>query len=141
MKIKVYDFLSEDAKIIRKKVFMEEQGFQNEFDAIDKKALHMVMYDENNEPLATCRIFESSEKNEYIFGRLAVLPSCRGMHIGSRMLEEAETLVKNMGGVSISLHAQCRVKPFYSASGYCEYGEIEDEEGCSHIWMRKLILY
>ena len=35
MKIKIYDFLSADAKIIRKQVFMEEQGVKNEFDDID----------------------------------------------------------------------------------------------------------
>lgn len=35
MKFKIYDFLSADAKIIRKQVFMEEQGVKNEFDDID----------------------------------------------------------------------------------------------------------
>ena len=33
MKVKVYKQLTEDAKDIRKKVFMEEQGFVNELHA------------------------------------------------------------------------------------------------------------
>lgn len=62
MRIKVYDYLTEDAKQIREKVFMQEQGFQNEFDEIDSVAVQIVMYDETETPVATCRIFEDTEK-------------------------------------------------------------------------------
>ncbi len=37
----------------------------------------------------------------------------------------------------MKLHAQCRVKNFYEKSGYQAYGEIDEDEGCPHIWMRK----
>ncbi len=139
MKVVVFDYLSDDAKMIRKKVFMDEQGFENEFDDIDKVASHIVMYNEKEEPVATCRLFESSEKNKYIFGRLAVILSYRGMNIGTKMIKEAEKLVLKKGGISMSLHAQCRVKSFYEKSGYTESGEIDDDEGCPHIWMSKQI--
>lgn len=139
MKVVVFDYLSDDAKMIRKKVFMDEQGFENEFDDIDKVASHIVMYNEKEEPVATCRLFESSEKNKYIFGRLAVIVSYRGMNIGTKMIKEAEKLVLKKGGISMSLHAQCRVKSFYEKSGYTESGEIDDDEGCPHIWMSKQI--
>lgn len=39
----------------------------------------------------------------------------------------------------MSLHAQCRVKSFYEKLGYTEFGEIDDDEGCPHIWMNKQI--
>lgn len=139
MLVNVYDFLSDDAKIIRKKVFMDEQGFENEFDDTDKVASHIVMYNENKEPIATCRVFEGSEKNKFIFGRLAVIMPYRGMNIGTKMIREAEKLVLKKGGTSMSLHAQCRVKSFYEKLGYIEFGEIDDDEGCPHIWMNKQI--
>ena len=139
MKVSVYDVLSDDAKLIRKQVFMEEQGFENEFDDIDKKASHIVMYNEKEEPIATCRIFESDERNECIFGRLAVIASYRGMNIGTDMIREAEKVVLKKGGTSILLHAQCRVKSFYEKLGYTAYGEIDDDEGCPHIWMSKQV--
>jgi len=41
---KKYNYLSEDVIRIRQTVFMEEQGFQNEFDEVDKTATHIVMY-------------------------------------------------------------------------------------------------
>ena len=136
MKFKIYNFLSDDAKIIRKQVFMEEQGFKNEFDDIDNISFHIVMYDENR-PVATCRVYEDIVKNEYILGRLSVVKEYRGMRLGAKMIGEAERIVKEKGGTSIRLHAQCRVTPFYGQQGYKEYGVIEDDEGCPHIWMKK----
>ena len=154
MKFKIYNFLSDDAKIIRKQVFMEEQGFKNEveaisdvtkqalhdanvtFDDIDNISFHIVMYDENR-PVATCRVYEDIVKNEYILGRLSVVKEYRGMSLGAKMIGEAERIVKGKGGTSIRLHAQCRVTPFYGQQGYKEYGVIEDDEGCPHIWMKK----
>ena len=48
--------LCEDAARIRKEVFVEEQGFQKEFDEIDPIALHVVLY-RDGEPAATGRLF------------------------------------------------------------------------------------
>ena len=48
---------SPDAKAIRQSVFVEEQGFEYEFDDIDETALHLVLYDENDNPCATGRLF------------------------------------------------------------------------------------
>ena len=138
MKIKVYKQLTEDAKNIRKKVFMEEQGFVNEFDEIDYSAIHIVLYD-GTIPVATCRVFKGEEDNTYILGRLAVMKEYRGRSIGKKMLEEAEKVVAGNGGEFIKLHAQCRAKDFYAISGYMEYGNVEEDEGCPHIWMRKKI--
>ena len=39
---------SPDARAIRQSVFVEEQGFEYEFDDIDEIALHLVLYDEND---------------------------------------------------------------------------------------------
>ena len=45
MEVKVYDYLQEDAMNIRRNVFMSEQGYKNEFDEIDNRALHIVIYE------------------------------------------------------------------------------------------------
>lgn len=136
MIFKTYDFLTDDVKIIRQKVFMEEQGFENEFDGIDDTAIHIVLYDEKT-PVATCRVFKGEEEGSYILGRLAVRKEYRGRSIGTDMMKEAEKLVIHNNGHSLKLHAQCRVKNFYAQSGYEEYGKVEDDEGCPHIWMKK----
>ena len=42
MNILIYDTLPDEAAEIRRAVFVEEQGFHNEFDEIDKRAKHIV---------------------------------------------------------------------------------------------------
>ena len=55
MKFVFYKELIEDAKMIRQKVFVEEQGFENEFDDIDQRSLHLVVY-QDNEPIGCARM-------------------------------------------------------------------------------------
>lgn len=138
MVFQIYDFLSDDAKRIRESVFMEEQGFKNEFDDIDDFAIHIVLY-EDKIPVATCRIFKEDDSQTYTLGRLAVMKPYRGKNIGTRMLKEAEKIVIQKNGNAIKLHAQCRVTDFYARVGYSSYGIIENDEGCPHIWMKKTL--
>ena len=61
MQIKMYEQLPEQAILIRKSVFIEEQGFKNEFYDIDEIATHIVIWD-NNITVATCIYFYSEQK-------------------------------------------------------------------------------
>lgn len=139
MRISVFDSLPDDAKKIREEVFMNEQGFKNEFDEIDNKAAHIVLYSDDNMPIATCRVFQSEESGTYTFGRLAVRKEYRGNSLGSLLIKEAEKYVAQKGGKELVLHAQCRVVDFYKKSGFTEFGEIGEDEGCPHIWMKKSV--
>ncbi|MCI8509779.1 MAG: GNAT family N-acetyltransferase [Lachnospiraceae bacterium] len=139
MKTLIYENLPDAAKIVRQAVFVNEQGFQHEFDPIDDTAVHIVIFNENDVPIATCRIFWDETMNMYILGRLAVMKKYRGKSIGSVMIKEAEKYVKKMGQKTISLHAQCQAAGFYQKLGFIEFGNIENDEGCPHIWMKKNI--
>ena len=140
MKIFTYEKkLPDGAKSVRKTVFEEEQGFVDEFDDTDAMATHFVMFDGVENPIATCRVFWSEERKTYILGRLAVCKEYRHNNIGSLMMQEVEKYVHNIGGKSISLHAQCQASGFYGKNGYAEYGEIDDEQGCPHVWMKKIL--
>lgn len=140
MKISIYKNLPIEARQIRQTVFVEEQGFLEEFDHIDDVAVHFVAYGEDELPVGTCRLFWDAGMEGYVLGRFAVLGEYRDKHIGAALLGEAEKYVRKAGGKSISLHAQCRVSGFYRKQGYAEYGEAEDEQGCPHVWMKKDIL-
>ena len=137
MRAEIYEYLPQCAKEIRQNVFIEEQGFQNELDEVDNIAVHIVLFDEADRAVATCRVFLDDAMDSYILGRLAVARECRGKDIGSAVVQEAERYVRKKGGSRILLHAQCRVSPFYQKAGYTEFGEIGDDEGCPHIWMKK----
>lgn len=140
MKTLIYEKnLPDFAKTIRKTVFQDEQGFLDEFDVTDEIATHFVMFDDDERPIATCRVFSNDNNDDYILGRLAVCKEYRHHNIGSLIMREAENYVRNVDGKSISLHAQCRASAFYRKNGYVEYGETDDDEGCPHIWMKKIL--
>ena len=80
MNTKIFTSLPQDAKDIRIEVFMNEQGFENEFDEIDTISHHIVVFDEGK-PIGTCRFFK--ENNHYTIGRVAVLKEYRNQHIGN----------------------------------------------------------
>ncbi|MCM1115664.1 MAG: GNAT family N-acetyltransferase [Clostridium sp.] len=136
MIIKNYKVLPEEAKYIRQTVFVEEQGFQEEFDSVDTIATHIVAFDEDK-PVATGRFYFDDAKQTYFIGRLAVMKDYRGRGLGAVIIKEAEGLVKTMGGKSIILHSQCQAQGFYEKQGYYAYGDVDYDEDCPHIWMKK----
>lgn len=42
--IKIYNCLCAEARKIREQVFVEEQGFENEFDELDAQVPHAVLF-------------------------------------------------------------------------------------------------
>lgn len=131
---KVTNTLSEDEKMIRETVFIEEQKFKIEFDDSDDIATHIVMCLDNH-PVGCCRLYK--QENEYHIGRIAVLKPYRGKGYGEKILLEAEKIAKKMGADSISLSAQVRASGFYEKLGYKKHGEIYFDEYCEHIAMKK----
>lgn len=121
---------------IRKTVFMEEQGFCDEFDETDNCAWHILMVIDGR-AVATARFFQS-EKGWQV-GRVAVLKEFRKQGIGEEVMIAAEKKVRELGGKEISLSAQVRAKGFYEKIGYRCCGDVYYDEHCPHIFMKKEI--
>ena len=144
-----YTFNSRDfdgAKAVRIRVFMEEQGFQNEFDEVDRDArtLEITARDAQGEPVGCARVFPSelepgigTEEGRWVFGRLAVTPEHRHSGLGSQLLAYSEEAARNLSAREMHLHAQVSVMPFYERAGYEAYGPVEYDEHVEHRWMRK----
>lgn len=130
--------LTEDAKNIRVKVFVEEQGFLNEFDELDSHAAHIVVYD-GEAAVGVCRYYKGINEGEYIAGRIAVIKEYRGMDLGRYIMRVIEENVSRDGGRYIAVSAQTRAAGFYERSGYKPEGDIYYDEYCPHIKMRKKI--
>ena len=154
-----------DAIAIRKKVFVEEQGFKNEFDDIDPRAWHLVLYI-GSVPAATGRLFDRGnddrakdkesadgpDSNEssvrlnkkesgirMILGRIAVIQEYRGRSLGGKVMAELEKTAKENGTEDVEVSAQERVRPFYEKLGYTAVGDVYYDEFCPHIRMVKSI--
>ncbi len=119
---------------VRRAVFMEEQGFQNEFDAIDEEAHHLLFLDDEK-PIATARLF--FDDGVWHIGRVCTLKEYRGQGIGKFLIEECLLKAKELRrSKTVVLGAQVQAKGFYEACGFRAYGEEYDDEGCPHIRMR-----
>lgn len=137
MQYKIFNSLPQEAIDIRTAVFIEEQGFQQEFDEIDHTAYHLIIY-ENNNPIANGRLYkDTSKENAYIIGRLAVIKTHRNKHLGAKLMMLLEAQAKKLQATKISLSAQCQAQKFYEKLGYIPQGEIYLDEHCPHIHMEK----
>lgn len=135
----------EDAYEVRRRVFVDEQEFIDEFDAIDEdpRTIHLTMYCDGK--LAGCaRLFPSdiepkidAEAGLWVLGRFAIFPEYRKYGLGTKILRASEEEAIRHGATRAVLHAQCRVIPFYEKSGYVAFGPIEFEEHVEHQWMKK----
>lgn len=133
--IKRFNFLTEDEERIRTEVFVEEQGFKEEFDSVDDNCIHLVKYIDNK-AVGVCRLYPDKDQIYYI-GRVAVDKNFRGKSIGRELLLEAEKVIKAEGGGISAVSAQVRVQPFYEGLGYKPVGEVYLDEYCPHIHMEK----
>ena len=118
-------------KEIRIKVFMEEQGFKDEFDDLDDLCQHLVVF-ENNQPIGTCRFYYDESLKSNVLGRIAVIKEYRGKKVGQYIVKTACSLIQG----NVCLHAQLQAKPFYEKLGFKAYGEIDYDEDCPHTWMK-----
>lgn len=128
--------LTEHSKMIRQKVFVEEQNFTEEFDEKDNNSRHIVLY-EGTKPTATCRFYKNSADGEFIIGRVAVLPEYRSKNYGKKIMEIAEKSIAECGGEKAKLSSQIQAKVFYEKCGYSAFGDTFLEQDCPHINMNK----
>lgn len=129
----------EDARAVRRKVFVEEQGYSliGEFDEQDKDALHIIGY-EDGRPVCTARMFTEAP-GIYHIGRVAVLSSCRGCGYGLVLMRQVEKKVRQLKGHKLFLNAQQDKAGFYQRAGFNLTGVELLDEGQPHVEMVRLL--
>jgi YbgC/YbaW family acyl-CoA thioester hydrolase len=137
--------LGQHASQVRTEVFVEEQGvpLQMEWDAQDATAVHAVVYNQLNMPLATGRLLVAgAEHGAQVgqIGRMAAKRVLRGTHLGSTVLDALVQQAKARGDRQVILHAQRSAAAFYAKAGFAEHGEPFEEVGIPHIPMAKLLV-
>jgi predicted GNAT family N-acyltransferase len=128
-----------DARAIRRRVFVEEQGVASdeEWDEHDAKragTLHFVAYRAGRAVgCARLRAYGADAKVE----RVAVLPEARRLGLGRALMEAAERAAREQGHARLVLHAQTAVIPFYERLGWRALGPEFEEAGIPHRRMEK----
>lgn len=129
--------VSDGERIIRQKVFVEEQGYENEFDDIDAApgTCHILALLEGV-PVGCCRVFPEGP-GRWRIGRVAVLRDFRRRGIASALLKEAEDFLRAQGAGSVLVGAQCTAAELYRRSGYVVCGSVFYDEKTPHVPMIK----
>lgn len=131
--------LFNDSWEIRKKVFMDEQGFHDELEEKDHRCFHLVMYCDGK-PIGNSRI-EILDKNTCQIGRVAIIKEFRGQNYGNDILKKTEQIVNEKFSVhTVYLDAQEDKIGFYLKNGYQRTNNpVFLEEHCPHVKMYKKI--
>ncbi len=120
---------------LRYEVFVKEQGFREEQDALDCEAFHVTLL-EQGVAVATGRAYPVGDEIWH-FGRIAVRKENRKQGLGAKVLTELEKVAKAHGARFGEISAQVSAKGFYRSLGYLEQGEPYPEEHVMHIYMKK----
>ena len=128
--------INPNSRYIRERVFVEEQGFREEFDELDAYVDTLVIY-VDGVAAATGRLYEILDDKPHTFklGRIAVLKEYRHRGLGSLVLENMRERAITCGARHLYISAQCVAVPFYEKCGYTPYGNTYYEEHVEHISM------
>lgn len=130
-----WDKLEQDAKFIRKQVFIIEQNIpeEEEWDDQDMISDHFVVYDQD-QPIATARLLQNNS-----VGRVAVLKAYRGQGIGRMIMLEIIRQAHQQDRKFLHLSSQVHAISFYEKLGFSIQGDAYDECGIPHIKMQLVI--
>lgn len=153
----------DDAFEVRRAVFMDEQGYENEIEALDDNpaCIHVTAYlsgelvgcartfphatelalDEGAVTPPACAFDEGADAGSiYVMGRVAVLAAYRRRGIAHALVEASEAAAHMSGARVMKLHAQEYVHNLYIQHGYTQISEVDyEDEGQPHLWMAKLL--
>ena len=138
------------AYAVRYDVFVTEQGVPAdlELDDLDETADHFVAYDGETAVGAGRLVVEEpgfAGVDRGLgpvahLGRLAVRPEQRGSGLGVQLVRAIEARAAERQLRVIVLGAQTHAIGFYERLGYTAYGEVFDDAGLPHRWMRRGLL-
>ena len=112
-----------DAINLQIEVFVIGQGFHDEFDQIDRTAIHFILYNDKK-GIATARVYKISDTN-YEIGRVYIAKKFRQKGVGRQLLKEIEKQVLEWVGNAIKLNPQLQAADFYKKLGYHSIGSIK----------------
>lgn len=126
-----WEQLAEACRLIRHKVFVEEQQIpsEEEWDELDAVSEHFLLL-VNDRPVATARVTPEGK-----IGRLAVLAPLRGKGLGEKIMQRAIEHCRRMGLKKVGLNAQISALGLYQKLGFKVTGEEYMEVGIPHLPM------
>jgi len=129
----------EEALIIRREVFIENQNVPEELeiDGLDGAAEHYIGY-VDEQPISTARIRLDDEGAHAKIERVSVLSKYQGSGYGKALMIHILGELETRGLVGARLESQVHARRFYERLGFSAVGETFMDAGIPHIEMKKL---
>ncbi|WPB93810.1 GNAT family N-acetyltransferase [Streptomyces malaysiensis] len=139
---------------VRREVFVVEQRIpvEEQMDAYDEHAVHLLATDGAGRPVGTVRFLHGAAADKKyghagvdgattaVLGRLAVTKAARGTGLGVALVRAVEAEAHRRGLAQVYLEAQTHALGFYERLGYEAYGpEFEEGSGIPHRAMRRAV--
>lgn len=119
-------------RMLRRKVFIEEQGVSeaDEIDDKDDDAIHLLAV-VDGVPMGSARLLLMGQTGK--IGRVCVLPAARGTGLGAALMRAAVQELRRQPGITqAKLGAQTHALGFYERLGFTAQGPIYDDAGIPH---------
>jgi predicted GNAT family N-acyltransferase len=119
-------------RMLRRVVFIEEQGVSeaDEVDDKDAQAVHLLAQ-RNGQPVGTARLLRSGDTGK--IGRVCVLAAARGQGLGAALIHAAVAEFRRDRAIArVELGAQVHALGFYQALGFAAFGPVYVDAGIDH---------
>ena len=130
----------QDARAIRKQVFIEEQDCppEEEWDGHDETSRHVLGH-VDGEAVATARWRATPHGDEIVakLERFAVLPDYRGEGRGTQLVQSVVEDARRAGFDTFLVHAQSHLQDWYEDLGFTSTGRTFEEAGIPHVEMTR----
>lgn len=124
---------------LRNDIFIHEQSMDmRNLDAMDYIADHAFIK-EGYSLVCYMRIHKIDEKNKiYQISRVVTHRDFRGKSLAKKLLTEVmEYIDKELDAKEVRIMAQEYVSDYYASFGFKREGEVFDDGGIEHIWMKR----
>ena len=134
--------LNDDIRNLRTSIFVEEQGFEEEFDSIDDNSTFVVIY-KDGKAIGTGRCYQENS-NTFHLGRICITKENRNKRYGAIIVMLLEQKIiddyKDKIGedeIVFNLSSQSHAKKFYEKLNYVDTKDDYYEQECLHNRMQK----
>ena len=109
--------------LVRREVFIVGQNVSEllELDGLDPDHTHFLAEDAGGAPIGTARLGNGGK-----VGRVAVLESWRGKHVGREIMQAVIAEAETRGMPQLYLHGQTWTVPFYEKLGFVVDESIDE---------------
>lgn len=121
---------------LREQVFVYEWHIprESEFDQQDLSSYHVLLFDDDNQEIATGRITPNGE-----LGRIAVMPRYRQAEVYHTLLNALLDIAKQQGMNEISVQCELQGVEYYQQQGFRTVGPVYMDAGIARQKMAKSV--